>query len=328
MGISAAWPKIDLAEAILDVAGSIVFATDSQGRVIRWNQSAAAWTGISANKIRGQIFHDIVLFPGDLDQWQQELDRISSGNSPHFFEIRWKRHDSSFAPVVCSCSAIRDAEGRLQYIVGTAMDSVARELMDDRNSELRDVSRFLHATVAQDLVVLALTLSQLENAALAAPLRSEVESALGLIDRCCRDIRVVSSLLAPPLLSGTTLERLIEDHAAFVREETGLCISLDLDPVPESLSSEVRLLMFSAVQSWVGKGVWSRTNPEIFFRLRSPRSGGAVLEMEMVPPAPAVSVRGWALMRERARALGGEFSIAGDADRIVANMTFPGRAEE
>jgi PAS domain S-box-containing protein len=327
MAVGFTSDKADLSEAILDAAGPIIFAVDLDGRVIRWNRAAAALTGISANEIRGHVFHEIVLFPGDKDHWRREFERISTGDESRYFECRWKINDSSFALLTCSCSVIRGPAGKSQYLVCTATNSFTREFMTDRTAELRDISHFLHNTVSQDLVALAFNLNQLETAPIGAPWRADAESARRLIDRCCRDIRVISYMLAPPSLSETTLEASIAQHADFVREETGLAIALDLDPVPDTVSSEAQLLLFAAVQSWVGHGIRSGAEPAISVRLRV-RSGGVVLEMEMVPPALVVSLRGWVVIRERARALGGEFDIAGDLQRITARMSLPGRTDE
>jgi hypothetical protein len=233
--------------------------------------------------------------------------------APRNFEGRWKSFDGSLLSLTCSCSAIRDSAGHVQYSVCTVHDSLSRELMTDRSAELNDISHFLHNTITQDLVALSFNVGELET------------TALGLIDRCCRDIRVISCMLAPPSLSETTLEESIGLYSGYVREEAGLPIAVDIDPVSATVSPEARLLFFAAVQKWFVRGILSRSRPEISVRLRN-RGLAAVLELEMVPPAPVAAVGGWAIIRERARSLGGEVDIAGDSKRVVAKLSLPARA--
>ncbi len=252
-------------------------------------------------------------FPSEIDDWKWEFDRIVKGFAPRQFESRWRSHNGSFLSLTCSCSAIRNSTGDAPYIVCTVTDSLSLKLIKDRAAELREISRFIHNTITQDLVALAFNVSELEA------------TALALVDRCCRDVRVISCMLAPPVLPETTLEESIELYAGYVREEAGLPVAVDVDPVSGTVSPEAQALFFTAVQKWFARGILSRARPEISVRLRD-RGVGAVLELEMVPPALVVSVSGWAIIRERARALGGEADIAGDSTRISARLSLPVRA--
>ena len=51
------------------------------------------------------------------------------------------------------------------------------------------------------------------------------------------------------------------------------------------------------------------------------RDAVTVLELTMAPSSPTIT--GWALIRERARALGGIFQISRDATGIQAKMSLP-----
>jgi len=311
--------RTDLSETVLDAVGAAICVIDPEGNVSLWNQAATALIGISPNQIRGHAFLDMLPFPSEIDDWKEEFDRILRGLAPRRFESRWRSHDGAFLSLTCSCSmvgsspGIRNSPGEAPYIVCTVTDSLSRELITDRTAELRDISRFIHNTITQDLVALSFNVSELET------------TALRLVDRCCRDIRVISCMLAPPLLSETTLEESIELYAGYVREEAGLAVAVDVDPVSGTVSPEAQALFFAAVQKWLVRGILSRSSPEISVRLRD-RGLGAVLELEMAPPALVVSVSGWAIIRERARALGGQVDIAGDSTSDSAKLSLPVRA--
>lgn len=325
-GAPAIKKQTDLSAAIIDAIGSAIVAIDRDCYVIRWNSSAAVLTGISADEIRGLSFEDTVLHAEDRDRWKREFDRISAGEAPAVFECRWKTHNSSFVPLTCSLSLIRDSAQEVECVLCTATRSLSGDFMTDRAAELSDISHFLHDTVSQDLVAIAFHLNQLENTARGRPWESDVDSAVRLIDRCCRDFRIVSYMLAPPLLLESTLETSIEMLAAFAREEVGFGIALDLDPVPNTVSSEAQLLLFAAAQAWFGRAMRARTKPALSIRLRNSPSE-TVLELEMVPPGRETSRTGWAVISERARALGGRFTIGGDSTRTTARLSLPGRAD-
>ena len=206
--------------------------------------------------------------------------------------------------------------------------------MKDRTVELHLLSGVLHDTISQDLVALSFHIGGLQTMASGLSRETETASALDLIDRCCRDIRVLSYMLAPPLLCEATLEASIERLAGYVREEPGLKFVLDIDAVSDSVSMEAQLLMFTVVQAWTVRGMRSSPGSNLTIRLRNP-SAWTLLELEMVRYAAAVPGlssgfapdAGWSAIRERARALGGEFDIAADATRVVARLSLPVASE-
>jgi signal transduction histidine kinase len=287
-------------------------------------------TGISSDRIQGHIFQHILLYPDDFDRWNFEFARISAGSDPRQFETRWRIHDGSPLSLAVSCSAIRDTGDNVRYIVCTVIDSLSPVLMTDRTAESRDMARFLHDTISQDLVALSYNVSYLETIAVNQPARAHAESALDLVDRCCRFIRAMSFMLAPPSPPETSLEESIRQYVDYMREETGLQATACIDSVPVTVPLEAQSLLFAAVQKWIEQGIRTLGKPAISVRLWN-RGSGTVLEMETVrcASAPPVESRprspntGWALIRERTRALGGEFSIDGDSTGIFARISFP-----
>jgi PAS domain S-box-containing protein len=322
--------RTDLSEVVLEALGTAVCVIDSEGRVARWNQAATALTGISADRIRGNVFLETLPLPSDIDDWKREFDRISALSAPGRFESRWRIHDGLILSLAFSCSVVRDRAGNVQYLVCTFIESLSREFITDRIEELRYMSRFLHDTISQDLVALSYEVSYLENVALGQPAQTRIGSALGLIDRCCRYARILSVMLAPPSPPEITLDSSIRQYADYMREEAGLAVIADVDPVPVTIRPDVQLLLFAAVRKWVTQGILNRRKPRISVRLRS-RGARTVLEMETlcdtsVPPPdprPRSAHAGWAIIRDRTLALGGEFHIDGDFNRVFAAMSLP-----
>jgi PAS domain S-box-containing protein len=320
----------------LDAAAVAICVVDPDSRIVRWNQAAASLTGISADRIKGHIVQSILLFPDDVDRWKCEFGRICAGLDPRRFETRWKIHDGSPLSLVVSCAAIRNSAGNVRYIVCTVIDSLSRidnlsgALMTDAIAESRDMAGFLHDTISQDLVALSYNLSYLETLAVNQPARSHAGSALDLVDRCCRFIRAMSFMLAPPSPPETSLEESIRQYVDEVCEETGLRATACIDSVSATVPIEAQSLLFAAVQKWIAQGVSARGKRAISVHLAN-RGAGMVLEMETVRVAsePSVECRpralntGWTLIRERTRALGGEFIIGGDSTRTFARISLP-----
>jgi PAS domain S-box-containing protein len=326
----SAWERTDLSEAVLDGVGAAICVIDSAGRVVRWNQAATALTGISSDRVRGSVFLETLPLPSDIDEWKREFERISALPALGRFESRWRIHDGLLLSLAFSCSVVRDRAGKVQYFVCTFTDSLSREIMTDRSEELRYMSRFLHDTISQDLIALSYDVSYLEDTALDQPAQTRIRSALEVIDRCCRYIRVMSFMLAPPSPPEISLEASIGQYTDYMREEAGLAVTADIDPVPVTVRPETQLLLFAALQKWVVQGIRTRRKPRISVRLKN-LSARTVLEMETlcdppVPPAdprPQSSRAGWAVIRDRTLALGGEFHIDGDSSRVFAAISLP-----
>jgi PAS domain S-box-containing protein len=329
MGSSSApfaWERTDLSEAALEALGAAVCVIDSEGRVARWNQAATALTGISADRIRGSIFLETLPLPSDIDEWKREFERISALPAPGRFESRWRIHDGLHLPLAFSCSAVRDRAGNVEYFVCNFTDSLSRRIIAERIEESRYMSRFLHDTISQDLIALSYNVSYLETAAKGEAALTHTRAAVDLVDRCCRYIRILSFMMSPPSPPETALEASIEQYTDYMREEAGLVLTADIDSIPVTVRPEAQLLLFVAVQQWVAQGIRTRRKPTISVRLGS-RGARTVLEMETlfdasVPP-PQSPHAGWAVIRDRTLALGGEFHIDGDSNRVFAAISLP-----
>jgi signal transduction histidine kinase len=302
----------DLSDAILNVARSAIFVLDPQARVIRWNEAMTALTDVSAHAVLGEAFPDKLLFPEDVEVWKRDFIRIVAGSSRLRNTCRWRVRDSSgnsFATYpTCLSAVVRDAGGVASCIVFSVVEDsadLAGEFMKERERAQLDLSRFLHEGISQDLVVLSFSASE--------PQRT-------VIDRCCRDIRVISYILSGPSLSGVSLVEAIEEYAENMHE-AGIEIAIESEPGLAEVSPEAEVLFFGAVQEWAARMAAKRMRARLFVGLRNGDSGVA-LELRSVP---AATLEGWPTLRERARALGGRFEVTAGRDEIlaVARMTLP-----
>jgi len=204
---------------------------------------------------------------------------------------------------------------------------LSRELMEDRAAELREFSRFLHDTVAQDLVKLSFFLHELPDDVMSAPVPGGIDlpGALALVERCCKSIRTISCILAPVSLAGMPLHSSLEQYLGYFTEETGLSVRTDFDPLPP-LPAELETLLCTVVKSWLVRSVRSSRSALVTVRLRD-RDGIALLELEtregVSAGSPGNFLAGWSMVRECVAALGGEIAFASDADEVRCRVQVP-----
>jgi signal transduction histidine kinase len=237
------------------------------------------------------------------------------------------------ADVTSACVLV--SKDSAKYIVCTVENhwpirdraAVSREFLQDRTAEMREISRFLHDTVSQDLVQLSFFVNKIHSEARGLPGFSETPSAIELIDRCCRDIRILSCMVAPLSLADISLHDAIELFVGHFREETGVSTTLDVDPLPVQVPLEVKFLLLRVVQMWSGRSLRIGREGTFGVRLRS-LAGAAVLELEAHASTPVLRpvdfLGGWSIIRERIAVFGGTFDIDAGSDHAQARIWLPG----
>ena len=296
-------------EGILDAIPSPIFVLDLEGRVVHWNRAIALLTGVSKGEIVGRIFANQLLLPESLAEWECDFQRIIESGSPVRAKYRLKLGADGSVELTCSISVARDAG----WVVSTIIADPA-EVAGER----RDVSRFLHDTISQDLVALSFTISKLQSEIGGA-------DALDLIDRCCRDIRLISYILAPPSTGEAGLGTAIEWYTEYL-EEAGIETDIEFAPgVDESLSLEATDLFLTAIQEWTARMIRRRLRARLFIGLH--RNGnGTVLELKS--GVDRKMTRGWTTFRERVRTLGGLFEVMDGPAEVIARLSFPGSGSQ
>jgi signal transduction histidine kinase len=338
--------KSYLPELILDATSAPIFAVDRNNSIIIWNYSLTVLTGISSDWALGRSFPDTFLSPDGAVAWAREIEGLNGRafevTNVHVKNVQvrteWKIPGRPPISLTCSLAAAPLDLGA-GYLVGTILDAensrppdrsheldLSRELLEDSAAEMRELSRFLHDTLTQDLVRLSFFVYQ-ASAALNATGNAEgidTRMALELVARCCKDVRAVSSIVAPMPQDDTPLHSLIDQYMDCLGDETGLAITTDLDPVP-TLPRDLHLLLVTIAQMWTVRAVRSAPCSAVAVRLRD-RGNIAAMDLETYWPAPGQRsgyLAGWSLIRERVLALGGEFSIVPDSHTLRCRVHVP-----
>jgi PAS domain S-box-containing protein len=295
---------------------------DPGGRFVRWNRAAEAATGYAESEMVGHPLWEALAFQEDSEWVANEFRRIASGTLSGSLEFRWKLCGGGARWMACGNFQRCISPGGRECLAIAATDvtesrrsrdwraPLFAQFIEARNAERHEISRFIHDTVAQNLVSLAFGLEQWRLDPAARNL------ALDLVGRCCREVRLLAYILGPPELGddGGLVEG-IEWHARTLRESGALDIHFQAELAPENLSAEARALLFSAVHEFTAKAITHRGNKPLAIVLK--RDGPAALLEIKGAFGSRGAERDYPAIRERVGALGGRLETTPDAVRIA-----------
>jgi signal transduction histidine kinase len=239
-----------------------------------------------------------------------------------FAELRWprefaaggelvsaSRHPIAFAAGEAEVLCARTADGivaALRLLLAGGMGKrpgrperdLVHEIFSAQIGERRALSRHLHGVLTQDLVALSLSLSGLReegNAALA--------EAMAYVDRCCRGVRALSYVLAPPTFLGSGLIETIQWYAGVLSADAAIDFEVKAPALAADPPEEIKDLFFAGLQQIAGVAIWHSGSAAIRAEVTY-QAGMVSICIECACP-PDAAVRESPLIRERARALGG-----------------------
>lgn len=197
---------------------------------------------------------------------------------------------------------------------------LARSAWRVQEEERRRLARDLHDGVGQNLTALDHQLSRLEDQGVAA---EQCEQARMLCQQTLKDIRDLSRLLHPPMLEDLGLESTLQWLARTIQQSSGLEVDVICSDLPDSLPTEVSILIFRVAQEALNNAVKYAQASAASVLLRN-RKGRLVLQVidngQGFDPQAAVGTGlGLAGMRERAELLGADIvieSAPGEGSRL------------
>src|SRR3954452_24707369 len=198
--------------AMLEAALDAVVSMDSSGRVIGWNQAAAATFGYHANEVLGRDMAGLIVPPRLRQQHRQGIARILEGGRPAILDRRMEltgmRRDGTEFPVELAITRIAlpgppTFTGYIRDITDRATAQQAllasrASLVEVADEERKRIQRNLHDGAQQRLTAVLLTLGRLRDA---PELRTELlDSAIEELATGLQEIRELASGLHPSVL--------------------------------------------------------------------------------------------------------------------------------
>ncbi|PPS42708.1 hypothetical protein B1A85_13390 [Chroococcidiopsis sp. TS-821] len=111
----------DFTSAVLNTSGALVLVTDTQGKIVRFNQACEKLTGYLFSEVRDKIFWDLVIPPEDVAQ-AIALFRQVQTEFPQQCESYWKTKNGDRRLIAWSNTTLLDADGVVEYIISTGID--------------------------------------------------------------------------------------------------------------------------------------------------------------------------------------------------------------
>jgi PAS domain S-box-containing protein len=285
----------------LEISLSISPVRDAAGKIIGASKIARDITG--RKRIERELYESEQRFRTLADALETQVQFRTQ-------ELRRRN-----AEILQQSDQLRDLSGRLMFA---------------QDEERRRIARELHDSVGQNLAVLGMSLSRIEDYAKRDPTRlaKSIEDAKDLIQDLTQEIRTTSYVLHPPLLDESGLSSAIRWYVDGLAERSGLSIELNIPDNLERLAPEVELAIFRLVQECLTNIHRHSGSKTAVIRIaREPdkiyaevQDHGKGISQERL--AVGVGIRG---MRERVRQSHGELTV--DSNALGTKITAIFRAE-
>lgn len=324
-----------------------VAQTDLTGRFVMVNQRYAEITGRPPEELLGLRMQDIT-HPDDLPSNAELFGRMVADGTGFVIEKRYVRPDGTAVWVRNSVSRVMSPDGAPQYTLAIVQDITEAKAADEeragyarllearvaeRTAELRRLSAYLeqvreeertriareiHDELGQQLTGLKMDVVKLrgrleaERAGLGTPL-GEVILA---IDGTIRTVRRLASELRPSLLDDFGLRAAIEAQLADFGRRSGIAYELDVTADEARIDPERRTAFFRIFQETLTNVMRHAEASRVRVTLQEcdgrlvmqVSDNGRGISDEALLGSQSLGLLG---MRERARLLAGELTIAG-----------------
>ncbi len=280
LGAEAEKERSRLQAAFTQTYAFMVFL-NPDGTVLDANRAAVEGVGFDRKQVLGRKFWEPwwSRLPEEAEILKSSVANAASGETVRE-QCRFCMADGSVRVAERTLTPVKDAEGNVQMIVATGLDTTeAKELRDgleakvkERTAELlqtesslravtgrllraqdeerRRIARELHDSAGQLLAALNMNLIPLEPKLerLDPELGKSVTDSIFLVDELSRQLRTMSHLLHPPLLDEAGLESALAWYVDGFAERSKIKVEFEYDRSVGRLPREMETAIFRLVQ--------------------------------------------------------------------------------
>jgi two-component system cell cycle sensor histidine kinase/response regulator CckA len=134
----------DWASAVVNTVANLVIVLDREGRVVSFNRACEAATGYTSGEVCGRYVWDLLLLPDEAAAVKHVFSQLRAGHFPNQYENHWVARDGSRRLIAWSNTALVDADGKVEFIIGTGVDVSSRKRAED---ELRQANQMLRTII-------------------------------------------------------------------------------------------------------------------------------------------------------------------------------------
>jgi diguanylate cyclase (GGDEF)-like protein/PAS domain S-box-containing protein len=126
----------DFTSAVIETSGALIVVLDREGRIVRFNRSCERTTGYASNEVQGRMLWDLLYGP-DVEPARSVFRELLAGGSPNLLENHWVARSGSLHRIAWSHTALTDARGEIEFLVGTGIEVTERRRAEEavRRSE-------------------------------------------------------------------------------------------------------------------------------------------------------------------------------------------------
>jgi PAS domain S-box-containing protein len=333
---------------VLDNMFPFVGLLSLDGRILEANRAPIEAAGLAREDVIGKPCAETWWFaysPEVQERLREALRRAAAGEVVRYDEMI-RVAGGRFITIDLMFSPIRDTEGRIHAIVGSATDiterrrtedalrDLSRRLLEVEEAERRRINRELHDRVGQNISALGLNLGLLRARLppeASGAIGTRLEDMEGLIETISRDIRDIMAELRPPALDDYGLLAALRAQAGALSGRLRIPIRVSgTEPSPRP-PIETETALFRIAQEALNNVAKHARATRVDVSL-TPEPGKLILVVaddgvgfEPDLRAPTTSW-GMSTMRERAQAIGAWLrveSAPGAGTRVVVEAGVP-----
>ena len=142
-------------DAVLNTVATLILVIDREGRLVQFNAACNTVSGYDFAEFIGTPLWQDLIRAEDKEGVSRVIDKLISGEDHVLHENHWLRRDGSLRLINWTNSTLRDAAGRIEYIIGTGIDITEQRKAEDRaRKNLEDASRLQRLLTANELATL------------------------------------------------------------------------------------------------------------------------------------------------------------------------------
>jgi len=262
----------ELAREVMDLyqnAPCGYHSVDSDGRIVRVNDTELAWLGYSRDELLGKKLTDI-LTPASKRLFAATFPVLKLQGSARDLEHDMLRKDGTILPVLLNSTAIFDAQGRFVMSRATVTDmtekkkqaeerlrqearraEISRHLIDVEEEERRRLALEVHDVVSPNLAAVQINIGIIEAGlphALTKHLGPRLNDVRQLIRETNGCLRGICANLRPSVLDYSGLYAAVETYVQQFAERTGVPTEMSGGETDGRLHPDVETLLFRIVQ--------------------------------------------------------------------------------
>ncbi len=125
----------DFVSAVVDTVGSLVVVLDRQAHIIRFNRACEQLTGYSSAEVLDLNLLDLLIMPEEQASTRDKFGSLCAGQFPSTFENHWVDRHGNRRAITWSNTALLDADGAVEYVIGTGTDITEQKRSQEQIAE-------------------------------------------------------------------------------------------------------------------------------------------------------------------------------------------------